>query len=103
METVRIGSSDVSRFIIGGNPFSGSSSGHGREADKDLPHYYTCARIKETYRQAESLGVTTAVARADAHILRVLMEYWDEGGTIQWIGQTCPELDSHERSLDRVS
>ncbi len=103
METVRIGNSDVSRFIIGGNPFSGSSSGRGREADSELPHYYTCDRIKETYRQAESLGVNTAVARADAHILRVLMEYWDEGGSIQWFGQTCPELDSHQRSLDRVA
>jgi hypothetical protein len=103
VDTVKIGKSDVSRFIIGGNPFSGSSSGRGREADKELPHYYTCARIKETYRQAESLGVTAAIARADAHILRVLTEYWDEGGTIQWLGQTCPELDTHERSLDRVA
>lgn len=103
METVRIGNSDVSRFTIGGNPFSGSSSGRGREGDRELPHYYTCERIKETYRQAEPLGVNTAVARADAHILRVLMEYWDEGGTIQWFGQTCPELDSHQRSLDRVA
>jgi hypothetical protein len=57
-----------------------------------MRHFFTAARIKELLRQAESLGINTVISRADHHIARVLMEYWDEGGKLQWFAQTCPEL-----------
>jgi len=101
VDTIKIGSTEVSRFILGSNPFSGFSH-QGHERDKEMIHYYTCDHIKETLRTAESLGINTIIARADHHMLRVLLEYWDEGGTLQWFGQTCPELGSHTRSMDRV-
>ena len=88
---VHIGNMRVSRLILGGNPFSGFSH-QSPEMDEEMKHYYTVARIKETYWRAEKLGINTHIGRADRHIIRVLMEYWDEGGTIQWIAQTCPEL-----------
>ncbi len=93
----RIGSLKVSRLIIGGNPFSGISH-QGTETDWDMRRYYTVARIKATLREAESLGINALAARADAHIIRMLLEYWDEGGGIQWLAQTCPELGPSERS-----
>lgn len=91
----------VSRFIIGGNPFSGFS--HQNETtDRDMLHFFTSARIKETLREAERLGVNAHIGRADHHIMRVLMEYWDEGGKIQWIAQTCPELGPIERGIQNA-
>ncbi len=102
MDTVKIGSSDVSRFILGSNSFSGFS-GRGREGDLETMHYWTCARIKDALREAESLGINTIIARGNRYMLRVLLEYWDEGGTIQWFGQSCPELGVPERTLDRVA
>ena len=96
MERVRIGGLEVSRFILGGNPLSGFSH-QDASADAEMKHYYTCERVKALYREAERLGVTTHIGRADHHIIRLLMEYWDEGGTIEWIAQTCPELGSAER------
>ena len=89
--TTRIGSRTISRVILGGNPFSGFSH-QSPQMDDRMRHYYSAARIKEEYRRAEALGITTHIGRADHHIMRVLMEYWDEGGKIQWIAQTCPEL-----------
>ncbi len=96
MEQVKLGGLSVSRFILGGNPFSGFSH-QTAEVDQEQLHYYSCEQIKATYREAERLGVNAHVGRADHHIMRVLMEYWDEGGTIQWIAQTCPELGTVER------
>ena len=101
MERVRIGDLEVSRLILGGNPFSGFSH-QSPEMDAEMKHYYTTARIKETYRRAEELGINTHIGRADHHIIRVLMEYWDEGGTIQWIAQTCPELGSIARGVQNA-
>jgi hypothetical protein len=98
MDTVKLGGLEVSRFILGGNPFSGFS--HQNAAlDHEMVHYFTSEQIKALFRQAESLGVTTHIGRADHHIMRVLTEYWDEGGTIQWLAQTCPEVGSTERGV----
>ena len=102
MQTVRIGQSEVSRLIVGSNPFSGFSH-QGTEMDRKMTHYYTSARIKQTLTQAEALGINTVIARADHHIVRVLMEYWDEGGRLQWFAQTCPEVGPPELSVDRAA
>ena len=91
--TVKIGKRSVSRLIIGGNPFSGFSH-QSTQRDDQMRHYYTSERIKEALRRAERAGVNTHVGRADHHVMRCLLEYWDEGGTIQWFAQTCPEVGS---------
>ena len=89
MEYVSLGKLKVSRFILGSNPFSGFSH-QGEARDREMMKFYTSARIKETLRQAESLGINSVIGRADKHMIRILMEYWDEGGKIQWLAQTCP-------------
>ena len=94
----RLGRVEVSRLIIGGNPFSGFAH-QTDERSLEMKHWYTAARIKEALRRAEEIGVNTHVGRADHHIMRVLMEYWDEGGKIQWVAQTCPEVGSMERGV----
>jgi hypothetical protein len=101
MERVRIGSHEVSRLIIGGNPFSGFSH-QGRGKDREMVAYYTPDRIKATLREAESLGVNTAILRADDHIRDIMAEYWQEGGRIQWFGQTAGELGPPQVSLERM-
>ncbi|MGE5222586.1 MAG: hypothetical protein ACM3PY_09120 [Omnitrophica WOR_2 bacterium] len=91
----------VSRFILGSNPFSGFSH-QSPEMDWRMRHYFTTAIIKETLKEAESLGVNTLVARTDFHVMRTLMEYQDEGGTLQWFAQTCPEVGEHETCILRA-
>ena len=92
MDTVQLGDLTVSRLILGGNPFSGFSH-QNPELDSEMV-YFTAARIKKTMRQAEELGINTFLGRADKHMRRTLMEYWDEGGAIQWFAQTAPEFSS---------
>ena len=98
---VSIGGLKVSKLILGGNPFSGFSH-QGVQADQAMLHYYTADRIKQEYRRAERLGINTHLGRADHHIIRVLMEYWDEGGTIQWFAQTCPEIGTSLRGVQNA-
>ncbi|MGC8862477.1 MAG: hypothetical protein ACP5R5_06850 [Armatimonadota bacterium] len=89
----------MSRFILGGNPISGFSH-QSAEMDRAMLRYFTVDQIKRLLREAESLGVNALIARTDHHILRLLMEYRDEGGTIQWIAQTAPELISIQRGIE---
>ena len=101
MEYIDLGPLKVSRFILGSNPFSGFSH-QSPQMDLAMKHYFTSERIKQTIREAESLGVDTLVGRADHPIIRLLMEYWDEGGSIQWLAQTCPEIADYRTCIRRV-
>ena len=101
MQYVNIGGVKVSRFIIGSNPFSGFSH-QGVERDEAMMRYYTARRIVETLHQAESLGVNTVIARTDHHVIRTLMEFYNEGGRLQWFAQTCPEVGPQAMCIDRA-
>jgi hypothetical protein len=90
LATIRIGKLSVSRLILGGNPFSGFSH-QGPERDREMRSFYTPARICQVLSQAEALGINTFIGRADDHIVGVLRQHQDAGGSIQWIAQTCPE------------
>ncbi len=102
MQYVQMKQTKVSRFIIGSNPFSGFSH-QSPQKDWDMRHYFTSAHIKETLHEAETLGVNTIIARSDFHVMRMLFEYWDEGGSLQWFAQTCPEVGSHTVCIQRAS
>ncbi len=91
METARLGNVVVSRLLLGSNPFSGFSH-QGVERDREMVRYYTVARIKETLADAEKLGITAVVARADQHVMWFLLEFWDDGGNLRWVAQTCPAV-----------
>ncbi len=91
--TTRIGSLEVSRLAIGGNPFSGISH-QSRERDLAMRDFFTVARIKETLAKCEENGINVFFGRADNHIMRTLVEYWNEGGRIRWFAQTTPERSS---------
>jgi hypothetical protein len=98
LPTVGIGELQVSKLLVGANPISGFSH-QGLARDDQMRRWYTTARIKELLRQAEALGINTHLSRADHHVMRYLMEYWDEGGKLQWFAQTCPELGPVERGI----
>ena len=87
---INLGALEVSRFIIGGNPFSGFSH-QSKARSQEMLDWYTDARIVETLFQAEALGLNACLCRGDDHITGVLEQYWKEGGTMRWIAQT----DSH--------
>jgi hypothetical protein len=99
--SVQIGSLAISKVVLGGNPFSGFSH-QTRARDAEMRRYFTADRIKATLGQAESLGIDTFLGRADRHISRLLLEYWDQGGQIRWIAQTCPEFAPHTRGISNA-
>jgi hypothetical protein len=102
MDYIQIGHVRTSRFILGSNPFSGFSH-QSPQRDLEMKRYFTTERIKETLREAESLGITTVLARTDHHIMRVLLEYGDQGGKLQWFAQTCPEVGNHDACISRAA
>jgi hypothetical protein len=102
LPTVPFGDRQVTRLIIGGNPFHGNSH-CSPEMGEDMRRYYTFARIKETLHEAERNGINTVQARGDMLILKCIREYWDEGGTMQFIAQTASELRDLEGHVKQLA
>lgn len=102
MQTTEMGEVEVSRFILGSNPFSGFSH-QDPDTDARMVDYFTTDRIKTTLARAEDLGIGTLIGRADNHMIRVLREYWNEGGSIRWLAQTCPEVGSQQQCIARAA
>ncbi len=101
LPTVRLGTLEVTRLVIGGNPFSGHAHAPG-DVGRAMLDWYTVARIKQTLQEAEAAGINTFLGRADNHVMRLLREHWNEGGTINWIAQTAPECASVEANIDQL-
>lgn len=102
MRKIKFGDVEVTRLVTGGNPFSGFS--HQSSArDREMVSYYTTANIKEALHKAEAAGINTFFGRTDRHVRRMLLEYWDEGGTIQWFGQTASEYDDQIKAVHQAA
>ena len=92
---------DISRLIIGGNIFSGFSH-ISAEADADMEDYYTAENIKKALFRAEECGINAVNLRGDRHIFRILREYRNEGGSLQWLAQTAPEMLNFKGNVDQM-
>ncbi len=99
LPTVSIGPYEVTRLTIGGNPFSGFSH-QSPERDAEMLDYYTTERIKETLFQCEAAGINTCCLRTDAHIWRMLREYRNDGGMLQWIAQMGVGADDYKANVN---
>jgi len=101
LPTIKLGEFDVSRLIIGGNPFSGNS--HVSPAmDEEMEDYFTTENIKKTLFRCQECGINTMQLRADKHIFRIIREFRLEGGNLHWIAQTASEMASYEGNIKQI-
>ena len=78
---------NVTRLIIGANPFGGYSH-QNKQRSAEMVAYYTVDRIKETWQRAEAAGIKTMITNNETpHVLQAVREYLDDGGKLQWIAQ----------------
>ncbi len=78
---------NITRLIIGANPFGGYSH-QSQERDEEMLTFYTVDRIKETWTYAEQAGINTMITNNETpHVLQAVREYLNNGGSLQWIAQ----------------
>ena len=95
LPTGTIGKVKISRLICGGNLISGYA--HSRDliyVSPLLNHYFTDAKIMETWARCEQHGINTMIAFAgDPHAVEVYRKYRVQGGRIQYLAQIAPKAD----------
>ena len=78
---------NISRLILGANPFGGFSH-QNPERDNEMVSYYTTKRIIETWGRAERAGINTMITNNETlHVVRAVREYRKANGPLQWIAQ----------------
>jgi hypothetical protein len=78
---------EVTRLVIGANPFGGFSH-QNAERDAEMVAYHTPERIRETWDRAEAAGINTMVTNNETpHVLQSVKDYLAGGGPLQWIAQ----------------
>jgi len=90
LPTVKLGGHEITRLIIGGNPFCGGSH-YSNKMSADMLDHFTMENLKLTLFECERQGLNTMQNRGDVFIRRMVREYRNEGGTMHWIVQTASE------------
>src|SRR5512137_2707722 len=87
LPTVRLGTLEVSRLILGSNPFWGYS--HKSAAlDEEMRRYHTDERIIQILDEAASCGLTAVASPPEERWTKLWARYRAGGGRLKtWIAQ----------------
>ena len=83
----------VTRLILGDNPFNGHSYIPDIHSEDEMLDYYTAERCVKTLFEAEENGINAYMALASPFILRVIRQYRNEGGKMNIMFQSYPAID----------
>jgi hypothetical protein len=87
MPMIRLGKVEVSRLILGTNPFFGYAHQDGPLGD-EMKQYFTDERIMHVLDEAAALGVTAVSAPPFPEWIRLFKKYRESGGKLAtWIAQ----------------
>ncbi len=93
----------VTRLIIGANPFGGFS--HQNPArDQAMRTWSTPERIIETWGRAHAAGINTFISNNETpHVIQTVEKYLKAGGPLQWIAQLSNRnFPSMQATVDRA-
>lgn len=102
LPTVALGPYQLTRLIVGGNPFRGNSHNTQQMSD-DMREHYTAERMIATLLECERQGINTMQSRGDAIIMDMLRAYREQGGALQWIAQTATEVGDIEQNIRDIA
>jgi hypothetical protein len=85
---IKLGKLEVSRLILGSNPFFGFDHGNPQASGKEMCAFYTDARIMAVLDQAAEHGITAVWTPCYDRWVRLWNQYQEKGGKLKiWIGQ----------------
>ena len=95
LPTVSFCGLEVTRLIIGANPFGGFSH-QNKQRDEEMRSYHTEERILETWRRAEAAGINTMITNNESpNVIAAVRSYMNGDGNLRWITQV-----NHRRKPD---
>ena len=101
LPTVRIGTLEVSRLILGSNPFWGYSH-KSQQLDEEMKRHHTDERIMQILDEAADCGLTALASPPDERWVNLWARYLDKGGRLKiWISQCHGHPEQMPEEIDR--
>lgn len=101
LPTVRLGTLEVSRLILGSNPFWGYSH-KSPQLDEEMKRHHTDERIMQILDEAADCGLTALASPPDMRWVNIWARYLDRGGRLKiWISQCHGHPDQMPQEIDR--
>jgi len=101
LPAVRLGTLDVSRLILGSNPFWGYSH-KSPQLDQEMRTFHTDAKITQILDEAAECGVTAVASPPDERWRNLWVKYAGNGGRLKiWISQCHGDPKQMLSEIDR--
>ncbi|MCQ2425898.1 MAG: hypothetical protein MJ070_07115 [Lachnospiraceae bacterium] len=101
LPTLKIGDTEITRLIVGSNPFTGKSH-LTKETDADMKEYYGEEAVFATLRRCEEAGINAMQSRGSMPVMGLFAKYRAEGGNLKWLAQSGKDLDTFDEELDEM-
>jgi len=102
LPTIKLGTLEVSRFLLGSNPFWGYSH-KNPQLDEEMKTWHTDERIIQICDEAARCGLTTIVSAPDQRWLDLWAKYRAGGGKLTvWVAQCHGEAQQMSEEIDRA-
>ena len=98
---MKIGDVEVTRLIVGSNPFTGKSHLNG-ETDADMCAYFSEEQIFAMLRRCEEAGINAVQSRGSMPVMGILGRYREQGGKLLWLAQSGKSLTTFDEELDAM-
>jgi len=101
LPTIRLGTLEVSRLILGSNPFWGYSH-KSAQLDEEMRRFHTDERIAQILDEAASCGLTALASPPDERWTKLWTRYAAGGGKLKiWISQCHGNAEQMLQEIDR--
>ncbi len=97
----RLGDLEIGRMICGGNLISGFA--HSRDliyVSEFLKRYFTEKKVMDTFWLCEECGINATAVSARPEPVKILQDYWKNGGNMVWIAPTYPSEKDYKKNID---
>jgi len=99
LPTIKLGTHDVTRLIIGGNPIYGYSH-FNRILSQYQTTWHTPERVVDLLQRAEAEGLNTWQSSYAERTLADLERYRSTGGKLQWLCLGKPDWDQNPQLIE---
>jgi hypothetical protein len=83
----------ITRVILGDNPFVGNTYVPDTYPRQEMYDYYTAEKVMEAFYKAEESGINAYMCLASPFLIRMYQQYRKEGGKMRIMFQTYPPMD----------
>lgn len=101
LPTMKIGDVEITRLIVGSNPFLGKSH-MDAGTDKDMQEYFSEEKAFEMLRSCEAAGINAIQSRGNMPIMGLIDRYRASGGNLKWLATSSKSLDTFDEELDEM-